>query len=65
MRSHILSESAEHDESMLDVLRIIPQCKQHKKLLLKAFVGEDSGEEQLFALKNCTSKDGSDGELNV
>ncbi|GKF29202.1 hypothetical protein Tco_0095544, partial [Tanacetum coccineum] len=31
----------------------------------KALVGEDSGEEQLFASKNCTSKDGSDGELNV
>ncbi|GJV26093.1 cysteine--tRNA ligase 2, cytoplasmic [Tanacetum coccineum] len=32
---------------------------------VKALVGEDSGEEQLFASKNCTSKDGSDGELNV
>ncbi|GJU01344.1 retrovirus-related pol polyprotein from transposon TNT 1-94 [Tanacetum coccineum] len=65
MRSHLLSESAKLDESMLDALGILPQRKQHKKLLLKALVGEDSGEEQLFASKNYTSKDGSDGELNV
>ncbi|GJW26601.1 retrovirus-related pol polyprotein from transposon TNT 1-94 [Tanacetum coccineum] len=58
-------QTKELDESMLDALGILPQCKQHKKLLLKALVDEDSGEEQLFALKNCTSKDGSDGELNV
>ncbi|GJU80723.1 zinc finger, CCHC-type containing protein [Tanacetum coccineum] len=57
--------ASELDESMLDALGILPQCKQHKKLLLKALVGEDSGEEQLFASKNYTSKDGSDGELNV
>ena len=31
----------------------------------KALVGEDSGEEQLFASENSTSKDGSDGELNI
>ncbi|GJS24475.1 ribonuclease H-like domain-containing protein [Tanacetum coccineum] len=43
---HVLLMQDEHDESMLDVLRIIPQCKQHKKLLLKALVGEDSGEKQ-------------------
>ncbi|GJS13817.1 protein transparent testa 9 isoform X1 [Tanacetum coccineum] len=65
MRSHLLSESAKLDESMLDALGIIPQRKQHKKLLLKALVVEDSGEEQLFASKNYTSKDGSDGELSV
>ncbi|GJU30804.1 protein transparent testa 9 isoform X1 [Tanacetum coccineum] len=58
-------QTKELDESMLDALGILPQRKQHKKLLLKALVGEDSGEEQLFASKNCTSKDGSDGELNV
>ncbi|GJT97350.1 protein transparent testa 9 isoform X1 [Tanacetum coccineum] len=55
-------QTKELDESMLDALGILPQRKQHKKLLLKALVGEDSGEEQLFASKNCTSKD---GELNV
>ncbi|GJU65280.1 hypothetical protein Tco_1247115 [Tanacetum coccineum] len=96
MRSRLLSESAKLDESMLDALGILPQRKQHKKLLLvcaaqfchlhcqylviffrcvvlsvmcdrekRKLVGEDSGEEQLFASKNCTSKDGSDGELNV
>ncbi|GJY46176.1 protein transparent testa 9 isoform X1 [Tanacetum coccineum] len=58
-------QTKELDESMLDALGILPQCKQHKKLLLKAMVGEDSGEEQRFTSKNCTSKDGSDGELNV
>ncbi|PWA76647.1 hypothetical protein CTI12_AA176360 [Artemisia annua] len=58
-------QTKELDESMLDALGILPQRKQHKKLLLKALVGEDTGEEQLFASKNCTSKDGSDGELNV
>ncbi|GJR10697.1 hypothetical protein Tco_0793349 [Tanacetum coccineum] len=55
--------TSELDESMLDALGILKR-KQHKKLLLKALVGEDSGEEQLFASKNCTSKEGSDGELN-
>ncbi|XP_071729683.1 protein TRANSPARENT TESTA 9 isoform X2 [Rutidosis leptorrhynchoides] len=55
----------ELDESMLDALGILPQRKQHKKLLLKALVGEDSGEEQLFASENCISKDGSDSELNI
>lgn len=58
-------QTKELDESMLDALGILPQRKQHKKLLLKALVGEDSGEEQLFASENCTSKDGSDGELNI
>lgn len=58
-------QTKELDESMLDALGILPQRKQHKKLLLKALVGEDSAEEQLFASENCTSKDGSDGELNI
>lgn len=57
-------QTKELDESMLDALGILPQRKQHKKLLLKALVGEDTGEEQLFASENCTSKD-SDGELSV
>ncbi|KAI7730306.1 hypothetical protein M8C21_019899, partial [Ambrosia artemisiifolia] len=58
-------QTKELDESMLDALGILPQRKQHKKLLLKALVGEDTGEEQLFASENCTSKDGGDGELNI
>ncbi|GJU50444.1 hypothetical protein Tco_1219999, partial [Tanacetum coccineum] len=58
-------QTKELDESMLDALGILLQRKQHKKLLVKALVGEDNGEEQLFASKNYTSKDGSDGELNV
>ncbi|KAL7593358.1 hypothetical protein Lser_V15G33465 [Lactuca serriola] len=58
-------QTKELDESMLDALGILPQRKQHKKLLLKALVGEDSGEEQLFATENCTLKDGGDGELNI
>ncbi|KAD4179964.1 hypothetical protein E3N88_28555 [Mikania micrantha] len=58
-------QTKELDESMLDALGILPQRKQHKKLLLKALVGEDTGEEQLFASESCTSKDGSDGELNI
>ncbi|KAL7606362.1 hypothetical protein Lser_V15G18497 [Lactuca serriola] len=32
---------------------------------IKALVGEDSGEEQLFATKNCTLKDDGDGELSI
>ncbi|KAL4564337.1 hypothetical protein LXL04_028397 [Taraxacum kok-saghyz] len=56
-------QTKELDESMLDALGILPQRKQHKKLLLKALVGEDSGEEQLFASEN--SKDAGDGELNI
>ncbi|XP_076910280.1 protein TRANSPARENT TESTA 9-like [Bidens hawaiensis] len=55
-------QTKELDESMLDALGILPQRKQHKKLLLKALVGNDTGEEQLFASENCTS---NDGELNI
>lgn len=34
MDSHRISELSELDESMLDALGILPQRKQHKKLLL-------------------------------
>ncbi|XP_030952476.1 protein TRANSPARENT TESTA 9 isoform X1 [Quercus lobata] len=44
-----LLQTKELDESMLDALGILPQRKQHKKLLLQALVGEDAGEEQLFS----------------
>ncbi|KAI3827651.1 hypothetical protein L1987_01731 [Smallanthus sonchifolius] len=58
-------QTKELDESLLDVLGILPQRKQHKKLLLKALVGEDTGEEQLFASEKSTTKDGRDGELSI
>lgn len=56
-----LLQTKELDESMLDGLGILPQRKQHKKLLLQALVGEDYGEEQLFSrrLTTCTDLDSS------
>ncbi|GKD19178.1 hypothetical protein Tco_1208336, partial [Tanacetum coccineum] len=75
MRSRLLSESAELDESMLDALGILPQCKHHKKLLLvcaahlsltlKPWLVRTVVKSNFFASKNYTSKDGGDGELNV
>ncbi|KAG7029854.1 hypothetical protein SDJN02_08197, partial [Cucurbita argyrosperma subsp. argyrosperma] len=56
--------SVELDESMLDALGILPQRKQHKKLLLEALVGEDSGEQQLFSSENASSKGGVNVELD-
>ncbi|XP_048423754.1 protein TRANSPARENT TESTA 9-like isoform X1 [Pyrus x bretschneideri] len=53
-----LLQTKELDESMLDALGILPQRKQHKKLLLQALVGEVSGEEQLFSSEDSSSKDG-------
>ncbi|XP_038983749.1 protein TRANSPARENT TESTA 9-like isoform X2 [Phoenix dactylifera] len=47
-----------------DGLGILPQRKQHKKLLLQALVGEDSGEEQLFSLENSMMKDSVSTELD-
>ncbi|KAJ0592100.1 hypothetical protein HanHA300_Chr03g0080941 [Helianthus annuus] len=55
-------EISELDESMLDALGILPRRKQHKKLLLKALIGEDTGEEQLFASENYSS---NEVELNI
>ncbi|MED6216513.1 Protein TRANSPARENT TESTA 9, variant 2 [Stylosanthes scabra] len=48
---------------MLDGLGILPQRKQHKKLLLEALVGEASGEEQLFSPKNSLARDRFGSEL--
>ncbi|XP_068637653.1 protein TRANSPARENT TESTA 9-like isoform X2 [Aristolochia californica] len=59
-----LLQTKELDESMLDALGILPQRKQHKKLLLQALVGEGSGEEQLFSSENSLMKDGISGELD-
>ncbi|XVE71913.1 hypothetical protein DITRI_Ditri10aG0189300 [Diplodiscus trichospermus] len=59
-----LLQTKELDESMLDVLGILPQRKQHKKLLLQALVGEGSGEEQLFSSESGSLKDGFSTEID-
>ncbi|CAI9766435.1 unnamed protein product [Fraxinus pennsylvanica] len=61
----ILLQTKELDESMLDALGILPQRKQHKKLLLQALVGEESGEEQLFSSESTVVKDGICSELDI
>ncbi|XP_021815970.1 uncharacterized protein LOC110758419 [Prunus avium] len=53
-----LLQTKELDESTLDALGILPQRKQHKKLLLQALVGEGLGEEQLFSSESGSSRDG-------
>ncbi|KAL6560166.1 hypothetical protein OROHE_006404 [Orobanche hederae] len=58
-----LLQTKELDESMVDALGILPQRKQHKKKLLQALVGEDSGEEQLFSSGN--GGDGISSELDT
>ncbi|KAI9112504.1 hypothetical protein K1719_016427 [Acacia pycnantha] len=60
-----LLQTKELNESMLDGLGILPQRKQHKKLLLQALVGEASGEEQLFSSESSLTKDDISGELDV
>ncbi|KAJ4845753.1 Protein TRANSPARENT TESTA 9 [Turnera subulata] len=52
-----LLQTKELDELMLDALGILPQRKQHKKLLLQALVGEGSGEEQLFSTESSFARD--------
>ncbi|XP_073117626.1 protein TRANSPARENT TESTA 9 isoform X2 [Elaeis guineensis] len=47
-----------------DGLGILPQRKKHKKLLLQALVGEDSGEEQLFSSEYNMMKDSISTELD-
>lgn len=59
-----LLQTKELEESMLDALGILPQRKQHKKLLLQALVGEGSGEEQLFSSESSSMKDGIASELD-
>ncbi|KAK4483756.1 hypothetical protein RD792_010958 [Penstemon davidsonii] len=59
-----LLQTKELDESMVDALGILPQRKQHKKKLLQALVGEESGEEQLFS-ESSVVKDGFSSELDV
>ncbi|XP_024016405.1 uncharacterized protein LOC18025801 isoform X2 [Eutrema salsugineum] len=59
-----LLQTKELEESMLDAFGILPQRKQHKKLLLQSLVGEDSGEEQLFSPQNGFMRDGLSSELD-
>ncbi|KAG9141783.1 hypothetical protein Leryth_023501 [Lithospermum erythrorhizon] len=60
-----LLQTKELDESMLDALGILPQRKQHKKFLLQALVGEDSGEEQLFSSRSSVARDSFNCELET
>ncbi|XP_061362933.1 protein TRANSPARENT TESTA 9-like [Gastrolobium bilobum] len=60
-----LLQTKELDESMLDGLGILPQRKQHKKLLLQALVGEASGEEQLFSSESSLMRDDIGCEFDV
>lgn len=57
-------QTKELDESMLDALGILPQRKQHKKLLLQALVGEGLDEELLFSSKSMLMRDGVGSELD-
>ncbi|KAE8056716.1 hypothetical protein FH972_013462 [Carpinus fangiana] len=59
-----LLQTKELDESVLDGLGILPQRRQHKKLLLQALVGEGLGEEQLFSSEDSTMRDGIGSELD-
>nr|XP_012464333.1 unnamed protein product [Gossypium raimondii] len=59
-----LLQTKELDESMLDGLGILPQRKQHKKLLLQALVGEGSGEEHLFSFESGSARDSISSELD-
>ncbi|XP_073151832.1 protein TRANSPARENT TESTA 9 isoform X2 [Henckelia pumila] len=59
-----LLQTKELDESMVDALGILPQRKQHKKQLLRALVGEDSGEELLFSSQSSLVKDGISSGLD-
>ncbi|KHF99193.1 Protein CLEC16A [Gossypium arboreum] len=59
-----LLQTKELDESMLDGIGILPQRKQHKKLLLQALVGEGSGEEQLFSFESGSARDSFSSELD-
>lgn len=54
-----LLQTKELEESMLDALGILPQRKQHKKLLLQALVGEGPDEAHLFSSLSMKDGDGS------
>ncbi|KQJ82044.1 protein TRANSPARENT TESTA 9 isoform X1 [Brachypodium distachyon] len=60
-----LLQTKELDESMLDALGILPQRKQHKKLLLQALVGEDIAERQLFASSSGLADDSICSDFDI
>ncbi|KAG8376405.1 hypothetical protein BUALT_Bualt09G0060100 [Buddleja alternifolia] len=60
-----LLQTKELDESMVDAFGILPQRKQHKKKLLQALVGEDSGERQLFSSESSGITDGISSEIDI
>ncbi|KAL5216722.1 hypothetical protein ABZP36_008123 [Zizania latifolia] len=60
-----LLQTKELDESMLDALGILPQRKQHKKLLLQALVGEDLAERQLFSSSSGLTDDSICSDFDV
>ncbi|XP_051150372.1 protein TRANSPARENT TESTA 9 isoform X2 [Andrographis paniculata] len=60
-----LLQTKELDELMVDALGILPQRKQHKKKLLQALVGEDSGEEQLFSSQSSGARNGICSDLDI
>ncbi|CAD6254500.1 unnamed protein product [Miscanthus lutarioriparius] len=60
-----LLQTKELDESMLDALGILPQRKQHKKLLLQALVGEDLAEGQLFSSSSGLTDDSIRSDFDI
>ncbi|XP_012703235.1 uncharacterized protein LOC101765333 isoform X2 [Setaria italica] len=60
-----LLQTKELDESMLDALGILPQRKQHKKLLLQALVGEDLAERRLFSSSSGLTDDSICSDFDV
>ncbi|XP_006652159.3 protein TRANSPARENT TESTA 9 [Oryza brachyantha] len=60
-----LLQTKELDESMLDALGILPQRKQHKKLLLQALVGEDLAERQLFSSSSGLTDDSTCSDFDI
>lgn len=60
-----LFQNKELDESILDALGILPERKQHKKLLLQALMGSKSDEEQLFSPTSTESKDDISSDLDL
>lgn len=60
-----LVQNKELDDSVLDALGILPQRKQHKKLLLQALMGSKSDEEQLFSPTSTGWKDEAYNDLEL
>ncbi|KAK3142856.1 hypothetical protein QOZ80_4BG0352680 [Eleusine coracana subsp. coracana] len=60
-----LLQTKELDESMLDALGILPQRKQHKKLLLQALVGEDLAERRLFSSSSGVTDDSICSDFDI